>query len=99
IEHILTDLIFMDRGRIVLQCTMDEYESRYAELQVKPENLAAAQALRPMQERQILGRTTLIFDGVDRTRLSQLGDVRTPGIADLFVAIVGNGHSAKGATS
>ncbi|HET9696683.1 MAG TPA: ABC transporter ATP-binding protein, partial [Terriglobales bacterium] len=47
IEHILTDLIFMDRGRIVLQCTMDEYESRYAELQVKPENLAAAQALRP----------------------------------------------------
>ena len=99
IEHILTDLIFMDRGRIVLQCTMDEYESRYAELQVKPENLAAAQALRPLQERQLLGRTTLIFDGVDRTRLSQLGDVRTPGIADLFVAMVGNGRSAKGVTS
>jgi ABC-2 type transport system ATP-binding protein len=98
IEHILTDLIFMDRGRIVLQCSMDEYESRYCELQVKPEHLAAARALRPLQERQLLGRNILLFDGADRNRLSALGDLRTPGIADLFVAVVGNGRSSQGAT-
>ena len=98
IEHILTDLIFMDRGRIVLQCSMDEYESRYCELQVNPEHLAAARALRPLQERQLLGRNILLFDGADRNRLSALGDLRTPGIADLFVAVVGNGRSSQGAT-
>jgi ABC-2 type transport system ATP-binding protein len=98
IEHILTDLFFMDRGRIVLQCSMDEYESRYCELQVKPEHLAAARALRPLQERQLLGRNILLFDGADRNRLSALGDLRTPGIADLFVAVVGNGRSSQGAT-
>jgi ABC-2 type transport system ATP-binding protein len=89
IEHILTDLIFIDRGRAVLSSTMEEVERRYAELLVKPEELAAARALGPISERQGLGRTLLLFDGVGREQLTALGEVRTPGLADLFVALMG----------
>jgi ABC-2 type transport system ATP-binding protein len=57
---------------------------------VLPEQLAAARALRPMHERQVFGRAILLFDHADRQQLAALGDVRTPGIADLFVAVMGN---------
>ena len=89
VQHVLTDLMFINRGRIVLNCSMEEFEARYAELMVRPEQLAAARALKPIYERQVLGRTILIFDRSDRQQLSTLGEVRTPGIADLFVAIMG----------
>jgi ABC-2 type transport system ATP-binding protein len=98
IEHVLTDLMFMDRGRIVLQCSMEEFEGRYLEVMVRPEQLDAARALKPMQERQGLGRSILLFDGIGRDRLSTLGEVRSPGIADLFVAVIGKQAShAQGA--
>jgi ABC-2 type transport system ATP-binding protein len=58
---------------------------------VRPENVAAARALKPMQERQLLGRTAFLFDGADRQQLAALGEVRTPSIADLFVAVMGGG--------
>ena len=94
VQHVLTDLMFIDRGRIVFSCGMEEVESRYVEVMVRPEHLAAAQALKPMHERQMLGRSILLFDlklnSVDRQQLAALGDVRTPGIADLFVAVVGD---------
>ena len=90
LQHVLTDLMFIDRGRVVLDCSMDEVESRYVELMVKPEKVAAARALKPIYERQVLGRSILLFDGVDRKQLAALGDVRTPDIADLFVAVIGN---------
>jgi ABC-2 type transport system ATP-binding protein len=90
IQDVLTDIVFIDRGRIVLTASMEEVESRFAELMVSPANLEAARALKPTQERQALGRTILLFDRADRTRLAALGEVRTPSIADLFVAIVGN---------
>jgi ABC-2 type transport system ATP-binding protein len=90
IQDVLTDVIFMDRGRIVLESSMEEFESRYVEVMVRPEHLVAARALRPIHERQVLGRGILLFDGADRRQLSALGDVRTPSIADLFVAVVGN---------
>jgi ABC-2 type transport system ATP-binding protein len=89
IQNVLTDVMFIDRGRIVFNCSMEEMESRYAEVAVKPEQAAAARALRPMHERQGLGRTILLFDGADRRQLAALGEVRTPTIADLFVAVVG----------
>ena len=89
IQDVITDLAFIDHGRIVLATSMEGYESRYAELAVRPDDLAAARALGPVSERQALGRTLLIFDGVERERLAELGDVRTPGIADLFVATMG----------
>lgn len=90
VERILTDLIFIDRGRIVFSATMEDVESRYTELIVVPEKLSAARGFQPVAERQALGRSVLLFDGVDRERLLPLGDLGTPSIADLFVAIVGN---------
>jgi ABC-2 type transport system ATP-binding protein len=96
-EHILTDVIFMDRGRIVLQCRMDDYEQRYSEVQVKPENLLAARALHPIYERKAIDRTILLFEGADRNQLSRLGETRAPGIGDLFVAIVEGGRMSQGA--
>jgi ABC-2 type transport system ATP-binding protein len=88
IQNVLTDVMFMNRGRIVFGCSMEEFESRYLEVMVNPEQVAAARALRPMNERQALGRSILLFDSADRQQLAALGDVRTPSIADLFVAIL-----------
>jgi ABC-2 type transport system ATP-binding protein len=90
LQHILTDLMFIDRGRIVLSCSMEEVESRYMEVTVNPDQLAAARALQPMYERPVFGRTVLMFDRVERGRLMQLGEVRTPNISDLFVAVMDN---------
>jgi ABC-2 type transport system ATP-binding protein len=94
VQDVLTDLMFIDRGRIVLTCSMDEFESRYVEVMVKPEQVAAARALRPIHERQGLGRSVLLFDRADRKQLAALGEVRTPSIADLFVAVLGN-HTGR----
>ena len=90
IQHVLTDLMFIDRGRIVLECSMEEFESRYLEVMVHPEHVAAARALQPIHERQVFGRSILLFDQADRHQLKALGDVRTPSIADVFVAVIGN---------
>jgi ABC-2 type transport system ATP-binding protein len=88
-QDLLTDVIFMDRGRVLLNSTIEEYESRYLELIVHPEQVAAARALKPIYERQLFDRGILLFDHGDRQQLGALGDVRTPSIADLFVALVG----------
>jgi ABC-2 type transport system ATP-binding protein len=98
VEHVLTDVMFIDRGRIVFNRSIEELEARYLEVSVRPEQLAAARALKPMQEREVLGRSILLFDHVDRQQLAALGDVRTAGLADLFVAVLGNqAGQAKGA--
>ena len=91
VQYVLTDLMFINRGRIVLDCSMEEFESRYAEVTVRPEQVAAARALKPVRERQALGRSILLFDHVERQQLAALGEVRTPSIADLFVAMLGDG--------
>jgi ABC-2 type transport system ATP-binding protein len=90
IQDVLTDLMFINRGRIVLSCSMEEFATRYAEVLVNPEQLSAARALRPIYERQVFGRTILLFDRVTRDQLAALGEVRTPSIADLFVAVIGS---------
>jgi ABC-2 type transport system ATP-binding protein len=98
IQDVLTDVMFINRGRIVFGCTMEEFEARYLEATVNPENAAAARALKPMHERQVLGRSLLLFDGADRQQLAKLGEVRTPSIADVFVAVIGDQASqAQGA--
>jgi ABC-2 type transport system ATP-binding protein len=86
IEHILTDVVFLDQGRIVLDVSMEAYEARFAELLATPEHAATARSLGPIHERQLFGRSILVFEGVDRARLEGLGEVRTPGLADVFVA-------------
>jgi ABC-2 type transport system ATP-binding protein len=88
IQDVLTDLMFIDRGRIVLSCSMEEFETRYTEVMVNPEKLEAARALKPMYERQVFARSVLLFDGVSRKLLDALGETRTPSIADLFVAVM-----------
>lgn len=95
IEHVLTDVIFIDRGRIVFARTMEEVESRYREITVHPEKLTAARALKPMHEHQALGQSILLFEGADRQQLAALGEVRTPRISDLFVAVMGD-HASQG---
>jgi ABC-2 type transport system ATP-binding protein len=90
IQHVLTDVMFINRGRIVFNCSMEEVESRYLEVTVHPEQIAAARALKPIHERQVFGRSILLFDTFDRKQLAALGEVRTPSIADLFVAVLGD---------
>ena len=94
IQDVLTDLMFIDRGRIVLECSMEEFESRYLEVMVNPEHLAEARALKPINERAMFGRSVLLFDHANRDQLAALGEVRRPSIADLFVAVMGNPQSA-----
>ncbi|WP_309643849.1 ABC transporter ATP-binding protein [Phenylobacterium sp.] len=89
IQHILTDVVFLDRGRVALSCSMEDFEARYLEVLVGPDHLAAARAFGPIHERQLFGRGILIFDGATREQLSPLGEVRTPSLADLFVAVLG----------
>jgi ABC-2 type transport system ATP-binding protein len=90
IQDVLTDVMFINHGRIVFACSMEDFEARYVEVMVTPEHLAAAKALQPIHERQVFGRCILLFDQVDRQQLAALGEVHTPGIADLFVAVMGN---------
>src|SRR5262249_13117549 len=87
---VLTDLMFIDRGRIVLSCSMEDFEARYVEVMVNPEKVAAARALNPIHERQLFGRSILLFERADRKQLSALGEVHTPSIADVFVAVMSN---------
>jgi ABC-2 type transport system ATP-binding protein len=103
IQNVLTDVMFINRGRIVLNSSMEEFESRYLEVMVRPDQVAAARALKPMYERQAIGRSMLLFDlkpnnvgnqKIDRQQLATLGDVRTPSIAELFVAVMSDSAGA-----
>lgn len=86
IEHILTDLLFIRDGKIVLTSTMDEVGARFVEVMVATEKTELARALKPIDERQVFGKSVMLFDGVPRDALEALGEVRTPGVADIFVA-------------
>ena len=88
IEHILTDLLFINKGRIVLDCTMEAVAENFVEVAIHPDNRKQAESLRPLYEHQVFGRSIFLYDGIARDELSELGDVRTPSVADLFVAKV-----------
>jgi ABC-2 type transport system ATP-binding protein len=100
IQHVLTDVVFVNQGRLVLNCSMDQFESQYVEVMVQADSLLAARALNPLHERQVFGRSILLFGNGDREKLAELGEVRTPGLADLFVAMMGeHSHPVAGANS
>src|SRR6185369_3207317 len=80
IQDVLTDVLFINHGQIVFACSMEDFEARYVEVMISPEHLAAARALRPIHERQVFGRSILLFDGIGRQQLATMGEVRTPGI-------------------
>ena len=93
VEHILTDLIFIQDGRIVLEASMEAVEQRYAELMVKPDRAAEARALKPMFERELFGRHIFLYENMSREQLAGLGELHTPSVADLFVATMKRGDS------
>ena len=93
IEHILSDLIFIQDGKIALNSSMDDVQQTYAELMVAPDQAAAARELQPMSERELFGRHIFLFENANRQQLKELGEVRTPSVADLFVAIMSGGES------
>ncbi|MEO7478458.1 MAG: ABC transporter ATP-binding protein [Lysobacteraceae bacterium] len=86
IEHILSDLMFIRDGKITLSATMDEIGERFIEVMVPADKTDAAKALNPIDERQVFGKSIMLFDGVPRMQLATLGETRNVGIADLFVA-------------
>ena len=86
IENILTDVIFIGHGRVVLDLPMEHIAEHFTQLSISSERLAEARALGPIYEHESIGRSFLYFENADRKRLAALGDVRTPGLADLFVA-------------
>jgi ABC-2 type transport system ATP-binding protein len=88
VENLLTDVLFIDQGRIVLDCPVEDIATRFAQLQVAPAQLAAARALGPLHERELMGRYVLLYEGRERATLAALGEVGTPSVADLFVARV-----------
>ena len=87
IEHILTNVMFIRDGKVVLDAPMDEVGERYVEVLVDAARIDEARALKPVDERALpFGKTVMLFDGIERARLSALGETRNPGLADLFVA-------------
>src|SRR6058998_1361335 len=95
VQDVLTDLMFINHGRIVLECSMEEFESRYAEVMVHPDHVDGARSLKPLHERQVFGRSVMLFENVDRGQLAAMGDVRRPSIADLFVAVISNSQNPE----
>jgi ABC-2 type transport system ATP-binding protein len=92
VEHLLTDLLFINRGKLVLDTPMDRIGERFVQLITTAEHAADARSLGPIHEQQALGRFAFIFDGKDAAALAPLGELRTPGVADLFVATMQGGR-------
>ncbi|EIL97368.1 MULTISPECIES: ABC transporter ATP-binding protein [Rhodanobacter] len=86
VEHILTDLMFIRDGKIVLDADMEAIGERFIEVMVGADHAAAARALKPLDERQVFGKSIFLFDGADRAMLEALGEIRRPSVSDLFVA-------------
>ena len=91
IENLLTDVMFINDGRVVLDAQMDELSSQFVELMTTSENAAQAQQFNPIYEKDVFGKKVLTFEGIDRDKLAGLGELRTPNVADLFVAKVKGG--------
>ncbi len=88
IENLLSDVMFINDGRIVLDSSMDNLPEQYVELTTSGDNADKARRLNPIYERDVFGQKVLTFEGVSRGSLTGLGELRTPDIADLFVAKV-----------
>jgi ABC-2 type transport system ATP-binding protein len=91
VENLLTDVIFIDRGRIVLDSSLEDIATRYAAVAVTDDKVAAARAERPFFERRTLGKTVLYFERADVQQLANLGELLTPSVSDLFVAKLSEG--------
>lgn len=99
VEHLLTDLLLIRHGKIVLDTTVEELSGRFVQLVANRENAEAARRLGPLHEREVFGRVGMVFDGRSAEELAAFGEVRTPSIPDLFVAVMQDGAPAKGAAA
>jgi len=88
IEGVLSDAVFMNQGRIVMQDSIESINKKYLELRPDQNSINAAKSLNPMHHRTELGREVMLFEDMDKDKLMELGDVRPPVIADLFMAIM-----------
>jgi ABC-2 type transport system ATP-binding protein len=86
VENLLTDVLFIDKGRIVLDSSLDDISVRYTAIAVGPDQIDAARAQKPFHERRMLGKTVLYYEHPDMEKLAGLGEVHTPSVSDLFVA-------------
>ena len=98
IEFMLSDIMFIRDGELVLHMQMETVSGKYAQLIVGPDKAEAARALKPIYEETRFGQTAMVFDGVDRTELEPLGQVSTPTLSDLFVALMQRSPSNSGAS-
>lgn len=92
VEPLLTKLVFLRHGRVALDMSMDEIANHFLELEVGAEGLSKALALHPISSRKVLGGDVLLYEGGDAHQLEALGRVRTPSVADLFVAKMSDGN-------
>ncbi|MEE8426296.1 MAG: hypothetical protein V3S15_03355, partial [Woeseiaceae bacterium] len=88
IENLLTDIMFINDGRIILDTTMDSLAGQYSELMASGDNADKARSFGPIFERDVFGKKAMVFEGVSREQLADLGELHTPSVADLFVAKV-----------
>ena len=86
VENLFTDVIFISHGHVTLDSSVEDLASRYQQLTVSAEHAAQARSLKPFYEREVFGRVAMFFEGRSAAELGALGDLRTPSIADLFVA-------------
>jgi len=93
VEHILTDLLFIQDGKIALEATMEEVQERYVELMTSAQQAEQARSLKPMYERVLFGRHIFLYDNADKAQLAELGELHTPSVADLFVATMQENQS------
>ena len=88
VEHILSDLIFIRKGKLILNCPMEDVAEQFMEVLVTPDRTDVARSLAPIHEQEVFGRRLMLFRGRRREELVTLGEMRTPGVADLFVALM-----------
>ena len=88
IENLLTDIMFINDGKIILNSSMDALADSYVEIATSGAEADKARGLGPISEGQMFGKSVMLFEGVSREHLQGLGEIRTPSVADLFVAKV-----------
>jgi ABC-2 type transport system ATP-binding protein len=91
VENLLTDVLFIDKGRIVLDASLEDIATRYAAVAVAADRLEAARAAKPFFERRMLGKVILYFERPDLEQVAGFGEIHTPSVADLFVAKLSGG--------
>ena len=88
IENLLTDIMFINDGKIILDSSMESIPESFTELLTSGEDADAARRLGPLHERDVFGKHVMTFENIGRDQLEGLGELHTPSVADLFVAKV-----------